>query len=410
MGTISQILLGIVLLTALVGLLTVIILAFRARLLPDGAITLTINGQKSLSVPAGAKLHEALASGGVLVPTACGGKGTCGQCRVQLESGGGPLLPTEAALIGRREAARGFRLACQVRANEDMALRLPPHLLDTRRWTCTVRSNRNVATFIKELILDLPPGQKLEFSAGSYVLVECPRHALDFGEFEIDPEYRGDWERLGLLKLRSYNPHVVQRAYSMANCPLEDDVVMLNVRIATPPPTARHPVPPGIVSSWIFQLKPGDRVSISGPYGEFFYDDSDAEMIYVGGGAGMAPMRSHILDLLERLHSKRRISFWYGARSLREAFYTEEFGRLAREHRNFSFHLALSEPLREDHWTGDTGFIHDVLYEQYLADHPAPEDCVYFLCGPPAMIAAVNHMLYELGVEEENIMYDDFGG
>jgi len=409
-GTVTELLLGIAMLSAIVGALTLLILLVRARLLPSGRVRLTINGAKDIKIPAGGKLHEALRSAGLLLPSACGGKGTCGQCRVQVLKGGGELLPTEAALINRREAAGGFRLACQVTVAEDLAVRLPEHLLETRQWSCRVRSNDNVATFIKELLLELPPGEILDFMAGAYVQIESPPYSLRYDEFDIGPEYRDDWRRLGLLKLESGSEIATTRAYSMANSPLENEIVKLNVRIATPPPNARRSVPPGVVSSWIFNLKPADSVTVSGPFGDFFYRDSDAEMIYVGGGAGMAPMRSHILDLLERLHSRRRISFWYGARSLREAFYTAEFERLAREHSNFSFHLALSEPQPEVEWTGPTGFVHDVLREQYLATHPAPEDCEYYLCGPPAMIAAVNQLLYEMGVEDENIMFDDFGG
>ncbi len=408
-GTLGEIAIGIALFTVFVWALTLLVLWVRGRLMPEGAVTLVVNEVRELEVPPGGKLHEALAEQGVLLPTACGGKGTCGQCRVRVLEGGGVLLPTEASLINRREAAEGYRLACQVRVNENLRLEVPEALLETREWRCTVRSNANVATFIKELVLDLPAGETLDFDAGAYIQVECPPHRLRYADFDIGPQFRPDWERLGLLALESHCTEPTTRAYSLANSPAEDDIVMLNVRIATPPPNVPGDVPPGIVSSWLFNLDVGDEVRVSGPFGEFRYRDTDAEMVYVGGGAGMAPMRSHILDLLGRLGSRRRISFWYGARSLREAFYVDTFERLAREHPNFSFHLALSEPLPEDSWTGPTGFIHDVLHEQYLGSHPAPEDCEYYLCGPPVMIAAVNRMLYELGVEEDNIMFDDFG-
>lgn len=410
MGALTEILLGIALFTGLVWLLTLAILGARARLLPRGEVTLRINESKELAVAAGGKLLEALAAGGILVPTPCGGRGTCGQCRVQVLEGGSGPLPTEAALIGRRDLAEGFRLACQTTVGGNLSLRLPEALLETRRWNCRVRRNSNVATFIKELVLGMPAGETLEFEAGGYVQIEAPPHRLRYADFDIDPLYRPDWERLGLFELESSCDEATTRAYSMANAPLENDVVMLNVRIATPPPGAPEGTPPGVVSSWLFGLNPGDAVAVSGPFGEFFHRDTGAEMVYIGGGAGMAPMRSHILDLLGRLKSRRRISFWYGARSLREAFYIDDFERLAREHDNFSFHLALSEPLPGDDWTGPTGFIHDVLYREYLGSHPAPEDCEYYLCGPPVMIAAVNRMLYELGVERDNILFDDFGG
>ncbi len=409
MATLTEILVGVALLTGLAWLLTLTILLVRARLLPRGEVCLHINDTEEVRVLPGGKLHEALATVNILLPTACGGKGSCGQCRIKVVAGGGTLLPTESALITRFEAAEGFRLACQLTVLEDLRLQLPAALLESRKWNCTVRSNRNVATFIKELVLELPAGEVLNFEAGGYVQIECPPHHLRFADFDIDPAYRPDWERFGLFRLESQSRQPATRAYSMANCPLENNVVVLNVRIATPTPTVTGPVPPGVVSSWLFHLKPGDRVDVAGPFGEFFHRDGEAEMVYIGGGAGMAPLRSHILDLLERLSSRRTISFWYGARSLREAFYVEEFSRLAQQHPNFRFCLALSAPLPEDQWTGPTGLIHDVIYEHYLGSHPAPEDCEYYLCGPPMMIAATNNMLQELGVDEESILFDDFG-
>lgn len=409
MASLGEVALGIGLLTGLVWVLTLAILGIRTRLLPQGDVAVRINESIDITVPPGGKLHEALAARQILLPTACGGRGTCGQCRVQVLAGGGTLLPTERALINRRDAAAGWRLACQVTVNDALQLRIPEALLESREWTCRVRSNRSVATFIKELVLEMPAGESLDFKAGGYVQVECSPHHLRYAEFDIGAGYRRDWERLGLFRLESSTPVPVRRAYSLANSPAENAIVMLNVRVATPPPSAPPDTPPGIVSSWIFKLEPGDEVRIAGPFGEFFHRDTQAEMVYVGGGVGMAPLRSHILDLLGRLESRRRISYWYGARSLREAFYVEEFERLAREHENFSFHLALSEPLPEDGWTGPAGFIHDVLRDQYLGAHPAPEDCEYYLCGPPVMIAAVNRMLHEFGVEEDNILFDDFG-
>jgi Na+-transporting NADH:ubiquinone oxidoreductase subunit F len=290
-----------------------------------------------------------------------------------------------------------------------MEVQVPDDVFGVRKWVCKVRSNHNVATFIKELVLDLPPGEEMDFKAGGYVQLECPPHSLKYSEFDIEAEYRDDWERYDLFELESNVKEPTTRAYSMASYPEEKDVIILNVRVATPPPDKFGKVPPGIMSSYIFNLKPGDTIVASGPYGEFLARDTDNEMVFIGGGAGMAPMRSHIYDQLKRLHSKRRISFWYGARSLREAFYIEEFNQLAEEFGNFTWHLALSEPLEEDNWEGAVGFIHEVLYEHYLKDHPAPEDCEYYLCGPPLMIAAVTRLLEELGVEKENVMFDDFG-
>jgi Na+-transporting NADH:ubiquinone oxidoreductase subunit F len=394
------------------GTLTAIaaaILWVIARMVPQGDVHILVNDERDVATPTGKKLLGALADAGIFVPSACGGAGTCGQCRVKILKGGGELLPTEAALITKREALEGERLACQVSVFQDMQVRVSDDVFGVKKWECTVRSNRNVATFIKELILELPPGEEMDFKAGGYVQLECPPHNLKYSDFDIDEDYRGDWERYGLFELESHVKEATTRAYSMASYPEEKDVIILNVRVATPPPDKYGKVPPGIMSSYIFNLKPGDTVVASGPYGEFLARDTDNEMVFIGGGAGMAPMRSHIYDQLKRLHSKRRISFWYGARSLREAFYVEEFDELAAEHENFTWHLALSEPLPEDNWTGPVGFIHEVLYEHYLKDHPAPEDCEYYLCGPPLMIAAVTHLLEDLGVEKDNVLFDDFG-
>ena len=406
----QEIFFGVGLFTSIVLMLALLILLARFGLVPRGNVTINVNDERDLSVPVGGKLLGALAANELFVSSACGGGGTCGRCRVKVLEGGGALLPIEASFITKREAAEGERLACQVSVDRDMRIRVPEAVFGGKRWECNVRSNDNVATFIKELVLELPAGEVLDFRAGGYIQIECPPHKLRYADFEIPAEYQDDWERFGLFDLESVVDEPAMRAYSMANYPDEKNIIMLNVRIATPPPAAPAGTPPGIMSSYIFGLKPGDPVIISGPFGEFFASETDAEMIFVGGGAGMAPMRSHIFDQLKRLNSKRKISFWYGARSLREAFYVEEFEQLAAEHDNFQWRLALSDPLPEDNWKGLTGFIHEVLLEHYLKDHPAPEDCEYYLCGPPMMNAALIHMFDELGVEEENIHLDDFGG
>jgi Na+-transporting NADH:ubiquinone oxidoreductase subunit F len=404
-----EILYAILLFTVIMGVLALTILWIRARLIPPGDITINVNSERDIAAPVGGKLLGTLADEGIFVPSACGGGGTCGQCRVKVLDGGGSLLPTEESLITKREAATGERLACQVSVQQDMKIEVPEDVFGVQKWECTVRSNANVATFIKELVLQLPEGEKLDFRAGGYIQIECPAHELSYSEFDIEEEYRGDWERFRLFDLKSVVTEPTMRAYSMANYPEEDDIVMLNVRIATPPPELQDKVPTGIMSSYIFNLKPGDKVTVSGPYGEFYARETGNEMVFIGGGAGMAPMRSHIFDQLKRLKSDRKMSFWYGARSLREAFYIEEFEELEREFPNFSWHLALSDPLPEDDWMGLEGFIHSVLFEHYLENHPAPEDCEYYMCGPPMMIAAVNRMLDDLGVEPDNILFDDFG-
>jgi Na+-transporting NADH:ubiquinone oxidoreductase subunit F len=404
-----EILYSVVVFSGTLVAIAVVILWVIARMVPRGDVHILVNGERDVATPTGKKLLGALADAGIFVPSACGGGGTCGQCRVKVLKGGGELLPTEASLISRREAREGERLACQVTVFQDLDVRVPDDVFGVKKWECTVRSNRNVATFIKELVLELPPGETMDFRAGGYVQLECPPHDLSYASMDIDPVYRPDWERYELFGLTSHVKEATTRAYSMASYPEEKDIILLNVRIATPPPDKQNKVPPGIMSSYIFNLKPGDKIVASGPYGEFFARETDNEMVFIGGGAGMAPMRSHIYDQLKRLHSKRRMSFWYGARSLREAFYVEEFDELAKQHENFSWHLALSEPLPEDNWSGPVGFIHEVLYQQYLKDHPAPEDCEYYLCGPPLMVGAVTHLLEDLGVEEENVLFDDFG-
>lgn len=410
MSGIALIVLGVVMFTLIVLALVVLILVAKSRLVPSGNVRISINDnpEKSLEVPIGGKLLNVLADNEIYLASACGGGGTCGMCKCVITTGGGPLLPTEATHINRREAREGVRLACQVAVKEDLQLQLPPEIFDVRKWECRVKSNRGVATFIKELILELPEGEEVNFRAGGYIQIEAPPHRVKFTDFEIEDKYREDWDRYDLLRHESIVEEEVVRAYSMANYPDERGIIMLNVRIATPP-REKPDAPPGKMSSYIFNLKTGDGVTISGPYGEFFAKGSAKEMVFIGGGAGMAPMRSHIFDQLKRLKSKRKISFWYGARSLREVFYAEEFDELAKKHTNFSWNLALSEPMPEDKWTGKCGFIHHVLFESYLKDHPAPEDCEYYICGPPLMNEAVIHMLDSLGVEPENIMYDDFG-
>jgi len=390
--------------------LVLILMAARNKLVPSGEVAIEINGdpEKTLKTQSGSTLLGTLAANQIFVPSACGGKGSCGVCTLTVKDGGGSILPTELSHVSRGEAREGVRLSCQVKVKQDMRIEVPPEVLDVKKWRCKVRSNHNVATFIKELILELPPGEEVPFRAGGYIQIECQPHELSYKTFDIEEEYKADWDQFDLWRYVSKVEEVEERAFSMANYPEEKGIIMLNVRVASPPP--RQPdVPPGIMSSYIFNLKPGDEVTISGPYGEFFAKDTDKEMIFVGGGAGMAPMRSHIFDQFRRVHTDRKVSFWYGARSLREAFYVEDFDTIQSENDNFDWHLALSEPLEEDNWDGYTGFIHQVLLDNYLKNHDSPEDCEYYLCGPPMMNEAVQSMLDQLGVEPENIAFDDFG-
>jgi Na+-transporting NADH:ubiquinone oxidoreductase subunit F len=372
------------------------------------SIVINDDESKTLKTPAGGTLLGALADNQIFIPSACGGKGACGVCEVIVREGGGDLLPTETGYISAGEARRGHRLACQVKVKTDMRIEVAPEVFSVRKWKCRVVSNRNVATFIKELKLELPAGEEVPFRAGGYVQIECPPHAIEFKTMDIDPQFRDVWDKFDLWRFRSVCGEQVTRAYSMANYPLEKGILLFTIRIAFPP-DYREDIPPGIMSSWIFNLKPGDEVTVSGPFGEFFARDTQAEMCFIGGGAGMAPMRSHIYDQFHRLHTKRKATYWYGARSLREAFYVDEFEKLQAENPNFKWYLALSEPLPEDNWTGPTGFIHKVLYDSYLKDHPAPEDVEYYMCGPGPMTKAVIAMLIDLGVDRENIMLDDFG-
>ena len=403
--------LGVATLAAVIVSLVGFLMIARRQLVATGDVTITVNGDadKALQTSAGSTLLGTLADNQIFIPSACGGKGSCGVCKVKVLDGGGAILPTERSHISRGEVRDCVRLSCQVKVKQDLDIEIPPEIFNVRQWQCRVRSNHNVATFIKELVLELPEGEEVPFRAGGYIQIEAPAGTYDYKDYAVEEEYKADWDQFNLWRYKAVLDEPVTRAYSMANYPDEKGVIMLNVRIASPPPRAPEGTPPGKMTSYIFSLKAGDEVTISGPFGEFFAKDTPAEMIYVGGGAGMAPMRSHIFDQFRRVNTNRRVSFWYGARSLREAFYVDDFDAIASEHSNFKWHLALSEPLPEDEWTGKTGFIHQVLYDNYLKEHPAPEDVEYYLCGPPMMLKACMDMLDSLGVERENILFDDFG-
>lgn len=405
---ISTIVAGVVMFTVIVMLLVVMIIAARAKLVSSGDVKIEINGDpgKAITVPAGGKLLTTLADAGIFLSSACGGGGTCAQCKCKVLDGGGSMLPTEAGHFTMGEAKEHWRLSCQVAVKQDMKIEVEPEFFGVKQWECEVISNHNVATFIKELVLKIPEGESVDFRAGGYVQLEVPPHEVEYKNFEIEERFRGDWEKFGLFNHKSKCDKTTIRAYSMANYPDEKGLIKFNIRIATPPPRSNHP--PGIMSSYVFNMKPGDKIKVFGPFGEFFAKDTDNEMVFIGGGAGMAPMRSHIFDQLCRLNSKRKITFWYGARSKKEMFYVEDFDRLAAEHDNFVWHVALSEPQPEDNWTGYTGFIHNVVLEHHLKDHPAPEDCEYYMCGPPIMNASCIKMLKSLGVEDENIALDEF--
>jgi Na+-transporting NADH:ubiquinone oxidoreductase subunit F len=407
----TEIYLGVGMFIAIVLALVFIIMFAKSKLVPEGDVSITINGDptKTITTSPGGKLLGALADSGIFVSSACGGGGSCGQCTVDIKSGGGEILPTELDHISKREAKQGCRLSCQVSIKQDMDIQLPEDVFGIKKWECDVVSNSNEATFIKELKLGIPDGESVPFKAGGYIQIEAPPHHVKYKDFDVPAEYRKDWERFGFFDVESKCDEETIRAYSMANYPEEEGIILLNVRIATPPPNNLS-LPAGKMSSFIWSLNAGDKVTISGPFGEFYAKETDLEMVFVGGGAGMAPMRSHIFDQLRRLKTPRKITFWYGARSSREMFYVEDFDMLAKENDNFEWHVALSDPQPEDNWTGDTGFIHNVLLENYLKTHPAPEDCEFYMCGPPMMNAAVINMLKELGVEDENIMLDDFGG
>ncbi|MBN2709996.1 MAG: NADH:ubiquinone reductase (Na(+)-transporting) subunit F [Calditrichaceae bacterium] len=380
----------------------------ESKLVTKGKVKIIINNdeERSPEVEAGSNLLVTLSNNQIFLPSACGGQGTCGLCKVKVLEGGGDPLPTEESQLTRNQLKDYIRLACQIKVKNDMKIEIPEEIFNIQKFECTVRSNNNVATFIKELVLELPKGQHLDFKAGGYIQIYIPPYNLSFKDFVIEERFRSDWDKYHLWDLKASNDEEIFRAYSMASHPAESDIVMLNVRIATPPPGTDFP--PGISSSFIFSLKPGDKVMVSGPYGEFFIKDTNREMCYIGGGAGMAPMRSHIFHLFHTLKTDRKVSFWYGARSKREMFYDDHFKAIADKFPNFSYHVALSEPLPEDNWTGPKGFIHQVVHDHYLEKHEAPEDIEYYLCGPPMMISAVNNMLYNIGVEKDMIAFDEF--
>lgn len=401
---------GVGMFTVVVMSLVGIILAARSQFVNSGSVTIEINDdpERAITVPAGGKLLTTLADQGIFLSSACGGGGTCAQCKCKVLDGGGSMLPTEEGHFTRGERNDDWRLSCQVAVKQDMKIQVDPEFFGVKSWETTVVSNDNMATFIKELVLAIPAGESVDFRAGGYVQLEAPAHVVDYKDFDIPDEYRGDWDRFKVFDNVSKVDETIIRAYSMANYPEEKGVIKFNIRVASPPPGSEG-IPPGQMSSWVFNLKPGDKVRVFGPFGEFFAKDTDAEMIFIGGGAGMAPLRSHIFDQLKRLNSKRKISYWYGARSLREMFYTEDFDGLSEQFDNFEWHVALSDPMPEDDWAGYTGFIHQVVLDNYLKNHPAPEDCEFYLCGPPMMNKAVLNMLDELGVEKENILLDEFG-
>lgn len=395
--------------TGVIMALVFVILLARKQLVSTGDVTIEINGdpEKSLKTRAGGKLLTTLADAGIFLSSACGGGGTCGQCRCKILEGGGSMLSTEEGQFTRGEAREGWRLSCQASVKQDLKIEVPAEIFGVKRWECEVTSNHNVATFIKELVLKLPEGEEVDFRAGGFVQFEIPPHHIKYADMEIEEEYQGDWKKFGVFDHESVVDETVVRAYSMANYPEEKGVMKFNIRVASPPPGTDFP--PGKMSSYLFTLKPGDKVTIFGPFGEFFAKETENEMVFIGGGAGMAPMRAHIFDQMLRLKTHRKISFWYGGRNQRELFYVDEYDKLAAEHDNFEWHVALSDQGIEG-WDGYTGFIHNVIYENYLKNHPAPEDCEYYMCGPPMMNTAVIQMLEDLGVERDNIFLDDFGG
>ncbi len=395
-------------------LLVSILLYAKAKLLPSGEVTLTINNEREMKVQPGTTILNALSENKIFLPSACGGGGTCAMCKCQVLEGGGEILPTEKGFFTRKEIQEQWRLGCQVKVKEDMKIGIHAEILGIKKWDCEVVSNYNVATFIKEFVVKLPVGEELEFKSGGYIQIDVPKIEVDFKDMEIEEEYREEWENFNMFDLKMTNPEPTYRAYSMASHPAENTIIMLNIRIATPPWDKAKGgfmnVNPGICSSYIFSRKPGDIVSISGPYGEFFIKETEREMMFIGGGAGMAPMRSHIFHLFHTVKTGRKATFWYGARSKREVFYEEHFRAIEKEFPNFKFHIALSEPKAEDNWTGYTGFIHQIIIDNYLSKHDEPEDIEYYLCGPPMMNDAVNKMLYDFGVPDEMIAFDDFGG
>ncbi|MFA8450492.1 MAG: NADH:ubiquinone reductase (Na(+)-transporting) subunit F [Bacteroidales bacterium] len=410
----SVVLISVIIFLIIILALVGILLFARKKLTPQGKVKLKINGEKELEVEPGSSLLSTLSNNKIFLPSACGGGGTCAMCKCQVNSGGGTILPTEKGFFTRKEQQENWRLGCQVKVREDMDIAVPAEVFGIKKWECEVISNKNVATFIKEFVVRLPEGETLDFRSGGYIQIDVPKIEVPFKDMEVEDEYREDWDKFNMWDLTMKNPEPCFRAYSMANHPAEGNIVKLNIRIATPPWDRKSngfmKVNPGICSSFIFSRKPGDKVTVSGPYGEFFIKDTEREMMFIGGGAGMAPMRSHIFDLYLTKKSKRKSSFWYGGRSLRELFYMDEFEKIAEENPGFSFNVALSEPLPEDNWKGETGFIHQVIYDNYLKNHPEPEEIEYYLCGPPMMNAAMLQMLEDLGVPNEMIAFDDFGG
>ncbi|NOR76494.1 MAG: NADH:ubiquinone reductase (Na(+)-transporting) subunit F [Draconibacterium sp.] len=406
---------SVVVFLGIILLLVGILLYAKKKLMPSGIVKVSINeGDVEMDTEPGETLLTTLGNNKVLLPSACGGGGTCGMCRCQVDEGGGSILPTETGFFTRKEQNNNWRLACQVKVKEDMQISIPQEVMGVKKWECTVVSNENQATFIKEFVVRLPEGEILDFKSGGYIQIDVPKIEVDFKNMDIEKEYRDDWEKFGMFDLVMKNPEPTYRAYSMANHPAEGNIVMLNIRIATPPfdrvSGGFKKVNPGICSSYIFDLKPGDKVTVSGPYGEFFLKDNDNEMMFVGGGAGMAPMRSHLFHLFHTLkETNKNITFWYGARSWKEVFYYEQFREIEKNYPNFKFNLALSEPEPEDNWEGPIGFIHQVIYDNYLRTHEEPEEIDYYMCGPPMMNDAVQKMLYDLGVPDENVMFDDFG-
>jgi Na+-transporting NADH:ubiquinone oxidoreductase subunit F len=388
------------------------LLIAKDKLTPKGDVKVMIN-DRELTVSPGSTLLSTLSSSGVFLPSACGGGGTCGMCKCQVIEGGGSILPTETGFFTRKEQQNNWRLGCQVKVREPLKVKVPDAVLGIKKWQCEVVSNRNVATFIKEFVVRLPDGEELNFEPGGYIQIDVPKYSASFRDFAIEEQFRCDWDKFKVWDFSIKNTEETFRAYSMANYPAEKNLIKLNIRIATPPwdnvKKQYLNVPPGICSSYIFSRKPGDKVIVSGPYGEFHIKNTDTEMVYIGGGAGMAPLRSHIFHLFHTLKTKRKVSYWYGARSLREVFYEDEFRAIEKNFPNFTFHLALSAPLPEDKWTGLTGNIHQVLYDNYLSRHDEPEDIEYYFCGPPVMNDAVVKMLDDLGVPAENISFDDFG-
>ena len=407
----EQIFLGVTVVSIVIITLVLVINIAESKLLPQGDVSILINddSDSELKTRPGSTLLSVLAGQTIFLPSACGGGGTCAMCKCQVLEGGGDILPTETGHISRSEAKENWRLACQVKVKQDMKIHVPEEIFSIQKWEATVSSNENVATFIKELVLDLPKGENVNFQAGGYIQIDIPEYNINFNTFDVEKEYHPDWDKFKIWDLVAKNEEPVFRAYSMANHPAEGNRVMLNVRIATPPPPLWNDVPPGLASSYIFNLKPGDKVTISGPYGEFFIKDTDREMVYIGGGAGMAPMRSHLFHLFQTLKTNRKVSFWYGARSVREMFYDDQFKKIAKDYPNFSYNVALSEPMEEDNWSGYTGFIHQVLHDEYLAKHEDPTEVEFYMCGPPPMINACDGMLDSLGVEKEMIAYDSFG-